>query len=219
MAGLITAVILDDHPAIVAGVRAWCALADPPIELTDAGDRVGRLWTEPGASADVVVFDLQLGGQPPLFRELERLVDNGRQVVVYTQRVDGATARQCISIGAFTYLTKVEGQQHLVPAIQAAARNTPYTPPALSGAFYTDDSTDRPTLSTSERETLRAWFESDSKRLAAAKLRLSVKTVETYIERVRIKYANVGRPARTKAALLERAIQDGLIHPDELAIS
>ena len=50
---VITAVILDDHPAIVAGVRAWCGLADPPIELIDAGDRIGRLWTEPGRSADV----------------------------------------------------------------------------------------------------------------------------------------------------------------------
>jgi DNA-binding NarL/FixJ family response regulator len=214
---LITAVILDDHPAIVAGVRAWCQLADPPITLLDAADRVGRLWTEPGASADVVVFDLQLGGNPPLFRELERLVDAGRQVVVYSQRVDGATARECIRIGAFTYLTKAEGQHHLVPAIQAAARHTPYTPPSLGGAFYTDDAPDRPALSAGERETLRVWFESDSKRLAAGKLRLSVKTVETYIERVRIKYANVGRPARTKSALLERAIQDGLIHPDELA--
>ena len=28
--------------------------------------------------------------------------------------------------------------------------------------------------------------------------------------------ANVGRPARTKTALLERAIQDGLIDPTEL---
>lgn len=143
-------------------------------------------------------------------------MDAGRQVIVYSQRADGATARECIRMGTFTYLTKAEGQQHLVPAIHAAARNTPYTPPALSGAFYTDNAQDRPTLSTGERETLRAWFESDSKRLAASKLKLSVKTVETYIERVRIKYANVGRPARTKTALLERAIQDGLIDPAEL---
>jgi DNA-binding NarL/FixJ family response regulator len=212
---VITAVILDDHPAIVAGVRAWCADAEPPIELIDARDQVGRLWTEPGRSADVIVFDLQLGRRPPLFRELQRLIAAGRQVVVYSQRVDAATARTCIRMGAFTYLTKAEGQHHLVPAISAAAHDLPYTPPVLSGAFYTDDDHDRPTLSTSERETLRAWFESDSKRLAADKL--SVKTVETYIERVRIKYANVGRPARTKTALLERAIQDGLIHPDELS--
>ncbi len=127
---LITAVILDDHPAIVAGVRAWCADAEPPIELIDASDQVGRLWTEPGRSADVVVFDLQLGVHPPLFRELERLEDAGRQVVVYSQRVDAATARTCIRLGAFTYLTKAEGQHHLVPAISAAAHDLPYTPPA-----------------------------------------------------------------------------------------
>ncbi|WP_246367537.1 response regulator [Kibdelosporangium persicum] len=213
---MVTAVILDDHPAIVAGVGAWCVTADPPIGLIDADGQISRLWTEPGGSADVVVFDLQLGGSPPLFRELERLAAAGRRVVVYSQRTDGATARQCIELGAFTYLTKAEGQHHLVPAIHAAAQDTPYTPPTLSGAFYADDAPDRPTLSVSERETLRAWFESDSKRLAAGKLRLSVKTVETYIERVRIKYANVGRPARTKSALLERAIQDGLIDPGDL---
>lgn len=214
---LITAVILDDHPAIIAGVRAWCGAADPPIELIDAADRVGRLWTGEGRDADVVIFDLQLGTAPPLFRELEQLIDAGRRVIVYSQRTDAATARQCIRLGAFTYLTKAEGRRHLVPAIQAAAGDLPYTPPSLSGAFYTDDHGDRPTLSVAEREALLAWFESDSKRLAAGKLRLSVKTVETYIDRVRIKYANVGRPARTKTALLERALQDGLITRTDLA--
>ena len=65
-------------------------------------------------------------------------------------------------------------------------------------------------------ETLVAWFESDSKRLVAGKLGVSIKTVENYIDRVRIKYANTGRPARTKAALVERAIQDGLIAMEDL---
>ena len=37
-----------------------------------------------------------------------------------------------------------------------------------------------------------------------------------YLDRVRIKYANAGRPAATKAALVARAIQDGLIHPEDL---
>jgi hypothetical protein len=61
------------------------------------------------------------------------------------------------------------------------------------------------------------WFESDSKKLAAARLGLSVKTLETYVDRVRIKYANAGRPARTKAALVERALQDGLIGLGDLS--
>jgi hypothetical protein len=43
-----------------------------------------------------------------------------------------------------------------------------------------------------------------------------VSSVNTYINRVRIKYANAGRDAPAKAALVARAIQDGLITLDEL---
>jgi hypothetical protein len=50
-------------------------------------------------------------------------------------------------------------------AIQAVARDTPYTPPALSGACHADDGQDPPSLSAGEREALRAWSESDAKRL------------------------------------------------------
>lgn len=38
----------------------------------------------------------------------------------------------------------------------------------------------------------------------------------SYLDRVRIKYANVGRPARTKASLVARAVQDGLVDVDDL---
>jgi DNA-binding NarL/FixJ family response regulator len=214
-AGGITAVILDDHPAIVAGVQAWCAAATPPIEVIDAGDHVARVWTGAGGAADVVIFDLQLGGRPPAFRDLERLVDAGRRVIVYSQRTDGPTVLKCLDIGVFTYLSKVEGQVHLVPAVHAAVRDDPYTSPSLSGAMCTDDRPDRPALSGRERDVLTAWFESASKDMVAAKLGIRPKTVETYIERVRIKYANVGRSAPTKDALVRRALEDGLLELDD----
>ena len=51
---------------------------------------------------------------------------------------------------------------------------------------------------------------------AADKMGVSTSTVNTYLDRVRIKYANAGRSAPTKASLLARAIQDGLIGLDEL---
>jgi DNA-binding NarL/FixJ family response regulator len=215
VAELITAVIVDDHPAIAAGVRAWCAAATPPVELIDAEGKISRAWTEPGASARVVIFDLQLNG-PPAFRELERLVDAGRQVIVYSGRTDRDSVLTCLDLGVFTYLTKAEGPDHLIPAIRAAAADLPYTSPSLGGVMSTDRRPSRPQLSEREMETLVAWFESDSKRLVAGKLGVSIKTVETYIDRVRIKYANTGRPARTKAALVERAIQDGLIAMEDL---
>lgn len=212
----ITAVIVDDHAAIAAGVRYWCERAQPPIALIDAQARMANVWTGPGAEADVVIFDLELSPKNPAFGELRRLVDNGRRVVVYSQHADTATVLRCVNLGALAYLTKTEGPEHLVPAIQAAADGRAYTAPSLGGVLIADDDPSRPRLSHREIEVLRAWFASSSKELVAAKLRISVKTVDTHIERVRVKYANVGRAARTKSDLVSRALHDGLITIAEL---
>ncbi len=214
--GPITAVIVDDHAAIAAGVRDWCERADPPIRLIDAGARLAGVWTGPGAAADVVVFDLELERGEPEFGELRRLAASGRRVVVYSQHADDATALKCVDLGALAYLTKREGPEHLVPAMRAAALGMPYTAPSLSGALLADDSPSRPSLSPREAEVLRSWFASSSKDLVAAKLNITVKTVDTHITRVRIKYANAGRPARTKSELVTRALDDGLITLAEL---
>ncbi|RKT88688.1 DNA-binding response regulator, NarL/FixJ family, contains REC and HTH domains [Saccharopolyspora antimicrobica] len=213
---MITVVVVDDHPAVVAGVRAWCGLADPPIKVLDSGPAVSVAWLEPGATADVVIFDLQLDVTGPAYGDLKRLVDAGRQVVIYSMRADRETVLTCLDIGAFTYLTKAEGEDHLVAAVQAAAGNTPYLPPSLSGAFGTDDRPHRPRLSPREAEVLLEWFHCESKEMVARRLNLTVHRVNSCLERVRVKYANVGREAPTKAALVARAIQDGLVRADEL---
>lgn len=212
----VTAVIVDDHAAIAAGVSAWCSQAVPPIDLLDAEGRLAWVWTGPGATADVVIFDLELVPGRPSFGELRRLVDHGRRVVVYSQHADNATAIKCVDLGALAYLTKREGPEHLVAAIRAAAEGRPYTAPSLSGALMSDDAPGRPRLSPRETEVLRAWFASSSKELVAAKLNITVKTVDTHIARVRVKYANAGRAAGTKSDLVSRALDDGIITLAEL---
>jgi DNA-binding NarL/FixJ family response regulator len=214
--GTVSAVIVDDHPAVIDGVRAWCAAAQPPIRVVAAGDRVAVVLAGPGAMADVVVFDLHLGSASPSFRTLSGLVEAGRRVVVYSHAVDDATVLHCLDLGVATYVTKAEGREHLIPALRAAAQDKPYISPALGGAMAGDRRADRPLLSDREREVLLAWFESDSKNLVASRFGISAKTVDTYIARVRIKYAELGRPAGTKAALVARALQDGLVDLSEL---
>lgn len=213
----ISVVVIDDHPAILAGVTAWCAAATPPISVLDTAiSGIAAAVTLPGARADVVIFDLQLRPGPPALAELRRLVDDGRRVIVYSQHADAEVQLRCLEIGAATYLTKAEGVDHLIPAIRAVAADLPFAPPSLSGAMAADRRPDRPQLSDRERAVLLAWFESDSKLLTAQRLHLSAKTVDTYIGRVRIKYANVGRPAPSKAALVARALQDGLVQLSDL---
>ncbi|GII96288.1 DNA-binding response regulator [Sinosporangium siamense] len=212
----VTVTAIDDHPVVLAGMKHWYATADPPITVVAAGPTPKSAWTPPGDAATVVVLDLQLQAGPPAYGELRRLVDAGRQVIVFTMRDDERTALTCLDIGAFTYLTKAEGEEHLVAATHAAADNRPYTPPALAGAFGTNTAADRPRLSLREEEVLIEWFQSESKELVAAKLGITPRTVNSYLDRIRIKYANVGREAKTKANLVARAIQDGLVGVDDL---
>jgi DNA-binding NarL/FixJ family response regulator len=213
---MIDVVVVDDHPAILAGIEAWFAAADPPIRIVAAGRDLSVAWTEPGRSVRIVVLDLQLGPDNPAYGDLGRLVDAGRQVIVYSMRDDADTPLTCLDLGAFTYLTKAEGRAHLVGAVQAAHADRAYVSPSLAGAMGVDRRSTRPRLAPREVDVLLEWFKCESKELVATKLGLSPRTVASYLDRVRIKYANTGRPATTKATLVARAIQDGLIRLDEL---
>ncbi|WP_026917809.1 helix-turn-helix transcriptional regulator [Gordonia shandongensis] len=74
----------------------------------------------------------------------------------------------------------------------------------------------RPTLTDREVEVLRTWLMLDSKPAVAEALFISLGTVNTHLTRIRAKYADLGRPASTKAALVARAIQDDIVDIDEL---
>lgn len=74
---------------------------------------------------------------------------------------------------------------------------------------------ERPSLSRREVEVLLAWLAAESKAEAAAALYITASTVNTHLTRIRAKYTAVGRPARSKANLFARAIQDGYTRLDE----
>lgn len=207
-------VVIDDHPAVIAGVRWWCS-ESTRLDVVASGDTPAVAWHPPGLDADVVVLDLHLNGsREPAWPELDRLVAAGRRVIVYSMRDDDKTVLRCLDAGCATYLTKAEGEAHLVAAVTAAADDQPYLSPALAGAMTVDR--DRPQLTERESEVLLAWFQCESKEMVAQMFHLSPRTVAGYLDRIRIRYARVGRPAPTKASLVARALQDDLITLDDL---
>ncbi|QFU92597.1 response regulator transcription factor [Amycolatopsis sp. YIM 10] len=212
----LTAVVIDDHPAVRAGVVHWLSSGSPPIRVLADGEDVRAAWIGDGARADVVILDLHLNSTTPAMGDLRRLTEAGRRVVVYSMRADDDIALQCLELGALCYLTKAEGDKHLVEAVRAAAGDRAYTPPSLAGALAGDRSERRPALSARETEVLIEWFQSESKDFVAHRLGISPNTVNSHLERIRIKYAQIGREAPTKAALVARAIQDGLIGVGDL---
>ncbi len=86
----------------------------------------------------------------------------------------------------------------------------------MAQAMTEDTRPCRPALSPREREVLLEWFQTESKAPVAQRLYISTGTVNTHLERIQTKYAQADRPASTKAALVARAIQDGLVDPNDL---
>ncbi|MDH6460073.1 two-component system nitrate/nitrite response regulator NarL [Micromonospora sp. A200] len=207
--------IVDDHPVVIDGVRAWLA-AEPQLRVLAAGDDPDQVLRD-APDADVVLLDLRLHGRMVLDK-LAELSAAGRRVVVYSEHTDPATMLAALDAGAAAFLAKHEGREHCVATVLAAASDRPYVPPALAGAMVGDPRPDRPALSDKEREALLLWFQSMSKASVARRMRISEHTVKQYVDRARIKYTRAGRPAATKAALLARAIEDGLVRPEEIGI-
>jgi two-component system nitrate/nitrite response regulator NarL len=208
--------IVDDHDVVHAGIEAWCRSAEPPIELAGSYTSPDELDPADLADIDVVIADLQFQEGRPDPDIVRQLSTAGHRVVVYTMSTDTAIVLTCLDLGASCFLTKAEGRMHLVAAIHAAAANTAYLGPTMAGAIADDRRDERPVLSPREQEVLLHWFRTESKQLVAAALFITPATVNTHLARVRTKYAAAGRPATTKAALIARALQDGLVTLDEL---
>jgi two-component system, NarL family, nitrate/nitrite response regulator NarL len=211
----LTIVVIDDHPVVVEGIRSWIA-RDPSHRVTIAhtGTGLADLWHEAALAADVIVLDLELK-EGLAVDAIPGLSAAGRRVVAFSQHRDPELIVRVIEAGASAYVTKDEAEEHLVETIVAAAHDRPYVTRSQAKGMLADLRPSRPKLSGRERQALLLWFQGMPKTSVARRMSISEHTVRQYIDRARVKYASVGRDAPTKAALLARAIEDGLITPAE----
>ncbi|MCV7021085.1 DNA-binding response regulator [Mycolicibacterium aichiense] len=209
-------VVIDDHDAIHDAVRIWCRDAEPAATFVAAFFSTEQFLSDVGSEVDVVVFDLEQDGRRIDFAGLSRVIERGYRVVVYSYQSANEVILRCLEIGALSYIAKSENKQHLIDAITAAHADEPYVGPRMAAAMFANQDAGRPNLTSREMEVLIAWFQTESKDLVAQRLFISPSTVRTHLQRVRAKYASVGRQAQTKSALVARAIQDGIIAVDDL---
>jgi len=208
--------LIDDHPVVIEGIKSWIT-QDPlqRVEIIAAGDDIDDVLAGPGGAADVLLVDLNLRGHF-VTDQIGELSSAGRRVVVYSQHTDPDTVLAVLEAGACEFLAKDEGREHCVETIVAAATDRPYVTPLVAGVLIADQRQVRPHLSEQELLALTLWFQSMSKTSVAMRMGISERTVRQYIDRARVKYAKIGRSAVTKTALLARAIEDGIIRPDEI---
>jgi DNA-binding NarL/FixJ family response regulator len=212
-------IVVDGHEAVRAAVKCWCTCAEPAIPVVGQYGSVDEMFSQDNRAphgGSVVVFELNAPHAPPAYAELQRILDAGLRAVIYSHATAFEAVLSALEAGAASYVSKTEAKTHLLEGIRAASAGRHYAGPLMTDAIYRDSTVGRPRLAPREKEILIAWFQTDSKDVVARNLRISTSTVRTHLERIRAKYAALGRAAPTKAALVVRAIQDGIIGIDDL---
>jgi DNA-binding NarL/FixJ family response regulator len=178
--------LADDHPVVLAGVRALIA-ADPLLDIiAEAGDGRSALALATDLCPDVAVLDVSL---PNLSgAEIARQLAVRRpacRILILTLHEDAAYVRQLLKEGVSGYLLKRSASTELCRAIHAVAAGGLYLDPAIAGHLMTPDGD--PTLSDRESAVLRLSAGGHSNKAIAHELTIGVKTVETYKTRAMTK--------------------------------
>jgi two-component system uhpT operon response regulator UhpA len=205
--------IVDDHQLMLDCLAAWLGAEADDLEVTIAVTGFRELMRHPLFPVQVVLLDLDLGDDVPTSAKIVELAAARVAVVVVSAFADPRRVRESIGAGALGYVPKSENAAEIVRAVRAAARGEGHVTPALAAMLVADGPDDNmPALSPQERRALVLYASGLPLKSVARQLDISVETAKTYLTRVREKYAQAGREARTKIALHRRAVEDGLLH-------
>ena len=206
----VTVAIVDDHDAIRFGFKAACStfnfelLADAPT----VGDCLESLGDK---TPQVAVLDLSLADGSNVHDNVTALVERGIQVLVYSIGDKSTLIRAAMKAGAADVVTKSQSMEVLANAIFLVAHGYYINNLQTTAAIDSDVEFKDAKLSEREREVLSLYASGLTQKQVAFELGVAPTTVKEHIDRVRGKYANVGRPVTDKTDFLKRAAEDGLI--------
>lgn len=161
---------------------------------------------------DAVVLDIDLGGGEPRFLDaLAQFIDRGVSVLIVSASVNPVEIRDGIASGASGYLAKSSTPRDMVAALEIVASGGDYLGPDLASMMADERLGKIPDLSSQELRALRLYASGLKLDTVARRMSVGRSTAKEYIDRVRDKYAALGRDARTKLQLSVEATRDGLI--------
>lgn len=208
----VTLGIVDDHQVLLDGLSAWLRARTDDVEVAIACRAWSALLSHEKFPVDVVLMDLELGDGLPAAVKIATLRMTGVATVVITTYAEPALVRECISAGALGFVPKSDDASVLLEAIRAANRGETYLSASVAAALVADNSgRGAPKLSDQERRVLVLYASGLPMKSVARRLDVGYETAKSYLGRVREKYAECGRDARSKIDLRRRAVEDGLI--------
>ena len=212
---LLRILLVDDHEAVRTGVRVLLNGQPDMTVVGEAGDGRTALTSVEQLRPDVVVMDVSMPHLNGL-KATELVVTGfpGTRVLALTRHSDSGYVHQLLKAGASGYVLKQSRSDEVVRAIRAIVAGGVYLDPAVAEGVLTSESGRTlsrrsqaiPVLTPTAREVevLRLIARGYSNKEIAARLDLSVKTVETHKANAMQKLG-----MRTRIQVVEYAVLQG----------
>ncbi|MEM1093127.1 MAG: response regulator transcription factor [Bacteroidota bacterium] len=200
MAKLTKIILVDDHPIIREGMRTIIEREPDLTICAEAEDAHDALTAVEASKPHLAIVDLSLKSTSGfnLIQDLKAF--HPELIILVLSMYDEMTyAERVIRAGALGYITKQNATDNIVEAIRHVLQGQIYVSEAVSAQLFQQmvdgklPASDNPTSALSDRElqVYQLLGEGKSPRQIAEILTLSVKTVESHIERIKAKL-NVG---------------------------
>jgi two-component system, NarL family, response regulator NreC len=217
MSNKLRVLLADDHEMMRDGLKLLVNRQADMETVGEAGDGRAAIRLAQELKPDVVVMDISMPEMNGLkATEMLKKLCPGIKVLTLTRHADDAYLRQLLGAGASGYLLKQSASGELARAIRAVAAGDSYLDPAVTGRVVSDALGRRVArgappdkdLSGREEEVLRLMAWGYAHKEIAARLDVSVKSVEVYKARAMEKLGMKTRIDVVRYALLKGWLQD-----------
>ncbi|HEY5026145.1 MAG TPA: response regulator transcription factor [Acidimicrobiales bacterium] len=210
-AGELRILIVDDHEVLRTGTRQVLEASGDIVVVGEADDGNAALAMIDELDPNVVLIDIRLPDRSGI--DVARhvtLTHPHVRVVILSAYDDDEFVRAALDAGATGYLLKTMARDELVAAVRVAAQGItvldPSLSPRLAGTHSSWGPGGAPRLTWREREAVELVAEGLSNKAIAARLGVSVRTVEGHLNHV---FTKLGVESRTE--LVRYVLTQGLI--------
>ena len=193
--------VIEDHPLYRTAVARVLAEAGD-LEVGPVADSVPAFAAACEPAGCVVVLDLKLRGVADS-AAVQKVVAMGHKVLVVSAHAGQDEVLGAISAGARGYLSKDADGADILRAVREIAAGNTYVSPALASFLLNSARGAKSILSDRERQVLSLVAAGERDADIAVAMSISVRTVRSYLERIRDKTGRRRRPELTRFAIEE----------------
>jgi len=204
---VITAIVADDHPALLSAVTA--VLTDHGIDVIGTApngeEALAKIETRKPRVALLDVRMPHLGGIKVAERAGRSTPETA--IILYTGFGDSALLSEALDAGVRGFVVKDAPLADLVRAVETVARGGTYVDPVLGGALVQAElKHELPELTQREREVLRLLADGYANEAIGKQLFISPETVRTHVQKAMAKL-----DADTRTQAVATALRQSLI--------